>query len=323
MTNTFPKLYIGPMSKNVVDAALEFNKTHEAKVGFIPSRRQIENTGGYVNNWTTSEFSKYVDSGAIIQRDHGGPLQGLHEDDGLQSFETDAECYEIVHIDPWKKYTAIAKGLAYTVSTIKRLHQINSDLLFEVGTEEAIRRFSSTELANLLTGLELELTEPEFEKIKYAVVQSGVGLDLGNRTNTGTFSESRMSHMISVCAKYGVQSKEHNGDYLTPKEIKKRYDLGLSAINIAPEFGQIETQCYIEQMSKDELDIFYEICYASEKWKKWVADDFRPSSDKQKLITICGHYVFANKQFMDIKPSIAAAVQQKISDRLVGILDEQ
>ena len=48
-------LFVGPMSKNVVDAAIELSKLGKF-LGLIPSRRQIENTGGYVNNWTTEEF---------------------------------------------------------------------------------------------------------------------------------------------------------------------------------------------------------------------------------------------------------------------------
>ena len=37
------------MSKNVVDLVIEFN----GDFGFIPSRRQVDYQGGYVNNWTT------------------------------------------------------------------------------------------------------------------------------------------------------------------------------------------------------------------------------------------------------------------------------
>ena len=54
------KLFIGPMSKNVVDAVLELDKNQRNKIGFIPSRRQIEYDGGYVNKWTTNEFANYV-----------------------------------------------------------------------------------------------------------------------------------------------------------------------------------------------------------------------------------------------------------------------
>ena len=39
------KFFIGPMSKNVVDSIIEFGDGF----GFIPSRRQVDYTGGYVN----------------------------------------------------------------------------------------------------------------------------------------------------------------------------------------------------------------------------------------------------------------------------------
>ena len=49
------KYFIGPMSKNVVDAVIEF----DGNFGFIPSRRQVDYNDGYVNNWTTEKFFKY------------------------------------------------------------------------------------------------------------------------------------------------------------------------------------------------------------------------------------------------------------------------
>ena len=52
--------FIGPMSKNIVDAILQFEEETEESIGFIPSRRQVELDGGYVNNWTTEQFRKYV-----------------------------------------------------------------------------------------------------------------------------------------------------------------------------------------------------------------------------------------------------------------------
>jgi len=48
-----PKYFIGPMSKNIVDSIIEFCNNTNNTIGLIPSRRQVENTSGYVNNWTT------------------------------------------------------------------------------------------------------------------------------------------------------------------------------------------------------------------------------------------------------------------------------
>ena len=77
------KYFIGPMTKNVVDAILEFSEETENVIGFIPSRRQVEYDGGYVNNWTTKEFSEYVNGRLPIKRDHSGPGQGYTDDDGF------------------------------------------------------------------------------------------------------------------------------------------------------------------------------------------------------------------------------------------------
>ena len=56
-------LGVGPMSINCVEAAAEISIDLNAPIMLIASRRQIDSKdfgGGYVNNWTTEEFSKYV-----------------------------------------------------------------------------------------------------------------------------------------------------------------------------------------------------------------------------------------------------------------------
>ena len=147
------KFYIGPMSKNVVDAILEFTEETGNKIGFIPSRRQVEYNGGYVNNWTTKEFSEYVKGRVPIERDHGGPGQGYEDDNGLTSFIEDSKYLDIIHIDPWKMFSDFDRGLHSTITHMKILYQLNPNILFEVGTEEAIRHFTPDELDRLLNGL--------------------------------------------------------------------------------------------------------------------------------------------------------------------------
>ena len=49
----YPKFYIGPMSQNIVEATIEFSSEFKKSIGLIPSRRQVDWNGGYVNNWTT------------------------------------------------------------------------------------------------------------------------------------------------------------------------------------------------------------------------------------------------------------------------------
>jgi hypothetical protein len=186
---------------------------------------------------------------------------------------------------------------------------------FEVGTEESIRRFEVDELEKLLRHLKGKLELEIFENIEYVVVQSGVGLDLGKQNNTGKFDPDRLEKMINVCKKFGKRSKEHNGDYLSNDEYKVRFDMGLDSINIAPEFGQLETLCYLEEMGED-IDDYYQICYESKQWEKWVDGDFVPEDNKRELIKICGHYLFTDELFLDIKPNIDNKIKSVIKDKL-------
>ena len=183
------KFFIGPMSKNVVDSIIEFGEGF----GFIPSRRQVDYNGGYVNNWTTGEFSVYVDGRVVIERDHGGIGQGYKYDNGLDSFMHDSRYFDIIHIDPWKEYQDFDKGLQETIDCLNYIYLVlgKVNIKFEVGTEESIRRFEVNELKKLLRVLEGKLKPEIFENIEYVVVQSGVGLDLGNMRNTGKFDPDR------------------------------------------------------------------------------------------------------------------------------------
>ena len=305
------KYFIGPMSKNVVDAVIEANQNLKKSIGFIPSRRQVEYNGGYVNNWTTKSFSNYVksyDPSILITRDHGGPGQGYSMDDGTDSYKEDANYFDIIHIDPWKKFPDYDAGLEQTIFGIKLCNATNPNCLFEVGTEEAIRVFSESDLSKLLGDLEKNLSKELFLKIKYGVVQSGVGLDLGNQINTGTFDPNRLRKMVEICDSYNILSKEHNGDYLSFDEMETRFEIGLNSINIAPEFGQLETDFFIEILKKTDdklFEDFYNICFQSKRWEKWVDKSFNPEAEKEKVIKISGHYVFSEPNFIILKKKIA------------------
>ena len=301
------------MSKNVVDSIIEVDDGF----GFIPSRRQVDYNGGYVNSWTTGEFATYVNGRVPIERDHGGIGQGYKYDDGIESYMHDCRYFDKIHIDPWKEYQDFDKGLQETIDCINFIYLVmgKKEVKFEVGTEESIRRFEVDELENLLRHLKGKLEPEIFENIEYVVVQSGVGLDLGKQNNSGTFDPDRLENMINICKKFGKKSKEHNGDYLSNDEYKVRFDMGLDSINIAPEFGQLETLCYLEEMGED-IDEYYNICYDSKRWKKWVNDDFVPEDNKKELIKICGHYVFSNRRFLDIKPNIDDKIKTVIKNKL-------
>ena len=300
------KLCLGPMSKNIVDAIIEYSNENNLDITLIPSRRQIEYNGGYVNNWTTETFTKYIKSKSnliTIQRDHGGPGQGLNDDDGYESLKYDCKYFDSIHIDPWKKYTKFEDGVKWTVDLLNFCYNINPDLYFEVGTEESIRKFSQTDLENLLKDLKSNLKEEIYDKILFCVIQSGTSLK--NGINTGIYDETKLKDMNFLIKKYNKYSKEHNGDYMDKNIMLNRFNNNLEALNIAPELGYIETTIILNDLKNnklyDKIELFFKICLESGKWKKWVNEDFNPYENKEKLIEICGHYVFSHPEFKNIK----------------------
>lgn len=323
-----PNFFIGPMSKNIVDSIIDFSERNSVKIGLIPSRRQVENTGGYVNGWKTDEFCKYVRSRSkniVLVRDHAGPSQGQVDDDGIDSFKSDCEIFDCIHVDVWKKHQDYEDGLKKTIEFIELGYSINPDLTYEVGTEEAIRKFTDVELGKLLNDLRENLTADLFSRIKYAVVQSGTGLLMN--TNIGKYDGNRLSEMVSVVEKFGLISKEHNGDYISNEVIESKFQKGLDCINIAPEFGQIETKVILDKIlasgREDLFDLFFSVCLDSKKWTKWVSPDFIPESNKLELINICGHYVFSTHELEAIKnnfPGIDEEIKSAITDKLFSLL---
>ena len=109
----------GPMSKNCVHSAINVSNKYNVPIFLIASRRQIDSEffgGGYVNNWNTKEFAKFVKKNdkkknIIISRDHGGPWQNNIEIEkkiswktalnfAKKSFESDIDNdFKVIHID--------------------------------------------------------------------------------------------------------------------------------------------------------------------------------------------------------------------------------
>ncbi len=320
------KFCYGPMSKNVVDTIIDFylkNPTNE--ITFIPSRRQVEHNGGYVNSWRTCDFVQYVknkNNKIIIERDHGGPNQGLIDDDGFDSLTEDAKYMDVIHIDPWKKYNDIKEGLEYTIKMINHCHTITPSVLYEIATEEAIRPFSVEDLEYIITQLKQKLTSEVFNKIKYLVIQCGTKLKEG--VNTGCFDGEKLKEMLNLAKKYNMIAKEHNGDWVDTDVIKQKELLGLTTINIAPMLGELESRVvlgYFKQ-NQEDYDTIYKLCIDSGKWKKWVSDDFDYINKKDEIILITGHYIFSDPKFIEIKKKyvgIDSEIQSKIYDKLLEL----
>ena len=309
-----PKYYICPMSKNIVDSDLELN---DPIFGLLPTRRQIDYDGGYVNSWDTKSFYKYVrdiNPNIVLERDHAGPMQGVQEDSGYVSYTNDANYFDIIHLDPWKDASNHIDGIKKTVDALKYIHYLNPNIEFEILTEQTIREFEDVEIIEMMQYLLKNLSKEEFNSILYIVLQSGVGLDLINKKNVGSFDLEKLRKQSFLIKAFGKKTKEHNGDYLNSDQLAIRFANGLDSLNIGPEIAQIETLTYLEHMSDYQIDEYYHICFESKKWKRWVPVNF-DFSDKKKLIQICGHYCFG---LYDL-PKIDSLIKEKIKNKLLNL----
>lgn len=308
------KYFICPMSKNITDAVLELG---DSRIGLLPSRRQIDYDEGYTG-WTTKTFKQYVGSRVIIERDHGGPKQGVGlkaNDCGMLSFSYDGFYFDIIHLDVWKALPTFSMAMEKTVQAIKFLYQKNPRVKYEIGTEEAIRPLTNEEIRNMLNWLKTELTENEFNNIMYVVVQSGVKLDVLNKENIGKFNLERLKQDVELCKEYDKLSKEHNGDFLSEEQHRTRFKAGLNSINIGPEFSLMENELYVQHMSDEDIDNFYKVCYESGTWKKWVSPTF-DITDKKALIRICGHYNYTNYNLPDISDIVKETIKTRLRELL-------
>ena len=332
------QLFIGPMSKNCVDACIEFNKNKKNIIGLIASRRQIDSKslgGGYVNNWTTEKLSKYIVKKKIfLCRDHGGPWQGQHDINikknlheaifrAKKSIKSDIKnnC-KIIHIDTSAnlKKKLVEEKLSRTKILLKfasnLANNLKKEIDYEVGWESEKGEMQNyNELKKIIKEIKQTCQKEKIKLPKYITLQTGtkvfngknVGILYKNfQSNNKKFKKDILflKKCIDLCHNNGFRVKEHNADYLNLNFIKLRPKLNIDAINIAPQFGTLETKCIIKYLDfmkmKKEKNIFFDLVDKSKKWEKWVD---KPMSKLQKAL-IAGHYLFSDKKFCKIKKKL-------------------
>lgn len=344
-------LGVGPMSKNCVDASIELSNQYEVPLFLIASRRQIECAemgGGYVNNWSTEEFSKYVfdqdkKGKIILARDHGGPWQNSTEfkekigfrkamESAKKSYAVDIESgFEVIHIDP----SVDPYGTPSLDEVLERIYDLyeycclvakrqGRQVLFEIGTEEQSGTTHSKieEIEYVLNNVMQFCLQNGFPPPTFIVIQTGTRV-LETR-NVGSFdspfriagelpAEIQVPRMLQLCKKFKIYMKEHNTDYLSDESLSWHPKLGIHAANVAPEFGVEESRSLLYLLRENGLENFanqfLELSYNSKKWEKWLVPN-STISDGDKAI-ISGHYVFADSRFKEIKDQAQLALNSK------------
>jgi hypothetical protein len=333
-------LGVGPMSKNCIDASIELADQYKTPLMLIASRRQIDSEqfgGGYVENWTTKQFADYVvqkdrNKNIILARDHGGPWQNELEksqkmnlkaamQSAKDSYQADIDAgFHMLHIDPSVDIHS-QPDIDQVLERVYELYdfcwsyaqQKNQDIIFEIGTEEQSgSNNSKEELEYTLNCMKIFCNANKMPFPSFVVIQAGTRVM--ETKNIGSFEspvrienelppEIQIPRMIDICNKYGIFMKEHNTDYLSTESLKWHPRLGIHAANVAPEFGVVETQAFVNALEKggytDLLNDFFQISYDSIKWKKWMLKNTN-ASDKDRAI-IAGHYVFSSDEFIKLK----------------------
>lgn len=345
-------LGIGPMSKPVVEASFKLAKEKDFPLMFIASRNQVdakELGGGYVCNWDQYSFSSDINeiaqktefNGAYyICRDHGGPWQRDNErnsrlpekeamDIAKQSYLVDLlSGFDLLHIDPTKD--PHIKGIVpmdliigRTVELIEyiedeRIKRNLPEVAYEVGTEETNGGLTSVDAyGEFIKALTEKLVSRKLPLPDFIVGQTGTLTRLTE--NVGHFDALTAKKLSLEARKYGVGLKEHNGDYLSDFILYNHPLFSITATNVAPEFGTVETKSYlllaaIEEAAFSRGELGNKSDFAStiqrhavnsQRWRKWMVGDtalktveeiMKDENTVQSITEICGHYTFENPE---------------------------
>ncbi len=329
-----PLVGIGPMSTNCINSVIELSKKNRSPIMLIPSRRQIDYNTGYVGNLSTKKLSKLINKkkNIIICRDHGGPWQSELEQSkkmnltdamksSKKSFEHDIlSNFKILHLDPsidiHNKLT-----INQIIERIKELYEHcwsfakknKKDILFEIGTEEQnglLNSFESYRYA--FNEISKFCTSNKIVKPTFFVVQFGTKVmedkNIGKFNKIKNFSDLKRKNKEFIkindfLRKNKIFTKIHNVDYLSDKHLHFLKKSKVGAINVAPEFGVVETRAFIKTLKENNLNEilqeFLNLSFKSKKWEKWAINKNKIS--KYKCSELAGHYVYSSKEFKVIK----------------------
>lgn len=301
------KLGIGPMSEEIIEAVFRYSEKYSEPLMLIASKNQIDWDGGYVNNWKTSEYVKYINSlrkkyhkaKVYLCRDHCGP--GFKNEDIKDVYQTiDADLknkFDLIHIDFCHYKGSYENKLEESKEIINYILKKRPDTILEIGTDE-----NRGDILSNINHIEDEIRYfKQIAPIHFFVCQTGSLIkELGQ---VGVFNKTFLKKVKKLSLKHNVFIKEHNADYLDAKNIHLRKGV-VDAVNVAPQYGTVQTmltlsKCYTYGISVDD---YLEDSYKSGKWKKWLykSDD----ANKYHCSVIAGHYNFSKDSYKKIYKQI-------------------
>jgi len=353
-------LGVGPVSKVVITAAFLACKKYDCPPIFVASRNQVDLKSlghgylmGAMDQYKFVELINHLqkqvgyEGPLYICRDHGGPWQRNIELDekypvkkamtiAKESFKADIEAgFNYIHIDPTKcplpfKLDDICN---WTVELIKYCEQTRKSLSkgaidYEVGTEDIQGGLTTKDtFESFLKKLTQTLQAENLPQPTCVVAQTGTLLKIDR--NVGRFDKEQTKQLAQTAAKYGLGLKEHNGDYLDAESCRLHPRLGVTAMNVAPEFGLVETEACLHladieskivgrgrlkpQDASNLRELFINLTFTNSPWKKWLTEDLKklPTSKIETdpeirllIARVCGHYVYDIPQVIEARKKL-------------------
>jgi len=359
-------LGVGPVSETVVTATFEACGRHSCPPIFIASRNQVdlESLGhGYLmGGMDQHAFVRRLESirrrtrctGAMyICRDHGGPWQRNVEldekypveramDIAKESFRADIEAgFNCLHVDATKcPFPYTQKQLCErTVELVGFCEEARRSLGrgaidYEVGTEDIKGGLTTADtFESFLREIIARLTNERLPLPTFVVAQTGT-LTRADR-NVGRFDRAKTSRLASIAAALGVGFKEHNGDYLSAASCRIHPDIGVTGMNVAPEFGLVETDALLELADLEMKlvregwivpadaanlrELLGELTFAETPWRKWMTDDVRAmpreavesdAAARTLIARVCGHYTYGCRRVRAARKTLRLNVER-------------
>ncbi|MBN1674294.1 MAG: class II D-tagatose-bisphosphate aldolase, non-catalytic subunit [Kiritimatiellae bacterium] len=359
-------LGVGPVSHVVVRAALEACKRHDCPAIFIASRNQVDLRSlghGYLMGGMDQaafvallhETSRTIgfDGPLYVCRDHGGPWQRNVELNGKypvdramaiarESFRADIEAgFNYLHIDPTKCPfpSSRAELCARTVEILEYCEAVrrargNGAIDYEVGSEDIQGGLTSRQdFEAFLRDLTAALDDAGLPQPTCVVGQTGTLCRMDR--NVGRFDWKRTEELAGLAMACGVGFKEHNGDYLSAASCRIHPTIGVTGMNVAPEFGLVETDALLA-LTELEAKLVREgwlaagaasnlrplllaRTFTNSPWPKWMSDEVsqlpreqveRDSAVRLLIARVCGHYVFDLPEFVAARRRLYAHVER-------------
>lgn len=342
-------LGIGPMSESLIRASFELAKEKDFPLMFIASRNQVDSDqfgAGYVNGWNQERFvndirkvAEEIDFDGLYYfcRDHGGPWQRdeerkahLEEDEAMQkgkdSYLEDIKSgFDLLMIDPTKDPFQIGKVIPLetvierTVDLIEYCEHARKelnieDMSYEVGTEETNGGLTSTETYEVfINELNKKLDEKNLPHPIFIVGQTGTLVRKSEQV--GSFNYDNAEDLAKMAIKYNVGVKEHNGDYMSYEDLIKHLPAKVTATNVAPEFGTVETVAILKLVELEKFalekgllesasnitELMRKNAIESRRWEKWIAEEQASKSNEEvfedetlsnEILALGGHYTY-------------------------------